>query len=51
MEKEKVVERDMMRVEKRRRRQGARAGPDVAMEVSKQKIVKLCLHEKEKGVV
>ena len=36
--KEKVVEREMMRVEKRRRRQGARAGPEVVMEVRKTRI-------------
>ena len=35
-EKEKVVEREMRRVEKRSMRQGARAGPEVVMvEVSK----------------
>ena len=31
VEKEKVVEREMRRVEKRSRRQGARAGPEVVM--------------------
>ena len=49
MEKEKVVERDMTRVEKSRRRQGARPGPEVVMEVSKS--AKLCFHGKEKDVV
>ena len=49
VEKEKVVERDMTRVEKSRRRQGARPGPEVVMEVSKS--AKLCFHGKEKDVV
>ena len=48
MEKEKVVERDMTRVEKTRRRQGARAGPEVVMEVSKMRICEIVLSRERK---
>ena len=48
-EKEKVVEREMMRVTKRRRRQGARAGPEVVMEVIKTRICEIVLLRERKG--